>query len=384
LVAVGRCLDKNDAIDRPEATRPSEERQNPLRVLLGATVGVGKTVAMLREGHRLRSEGADVVVALVETHGRPATEAGVGDLEVLPRRPIPYRGVVWQELDLDGVIARKPDVALIDELAHRNPPTSRHQDRWEDVRDILDAGIRVITTINIRQLRSVAEIAAGITGTPPRAVVPDEFVRSGDVELIDVSPEVLRQRVAAGLIVPQERIDAALSYAFRADHIGALRELALLWLAGRVEDELDDYLARHGIARLPVGRERILVAVSESGSSAHVIDRAVQIAKRMLAAIQGVHVIPDDGLVRSTSRTLDGHRTRLEANGGELTIVRADSVADRLASAAGRFRATQLVIGAPARRNLVSVASGSAVALLRRGLDCDMHLVARNAGAGGG
>ena len=207
--------------------------------------------------------------------------------------------------------------------------------------------------------------------------MPDDFVRSGDVDFVDVSPETLRHLVAAGLVVPSDRIQAALSYAYRPDRISALRELALLWLADRVEAELEEYLVRHRVTRLPIGRERVLVAVSTTAHTARVIDRAVYIARRMTGTLHGVHIIPDDGLVHSTPTALDEHRKRLEANGGELSIVRADSIAEGLAGAAGRFRATQLVLGAPSRRNLVSLARGSLVAPLRRGLDCDFHLVTR-------
>jgi two-component system sensor histidine kinase KdpD len=363
-----------------EGTVPADQTSNRLQLLLGATIGVGKTVAMLHEGQRRRAAGADVVVALVETHGRAETEAAIGDLEVLPRHPVPYHGVAWPVLDVDGIVARRPDVALVDELAHRNPPTWRHPDRWEDVAELLDAGITVVTTVNIRQLQTVAEIAAGITGTPPRAVVPDEFVRRGDVALIDTTAELLRQRVAAGLIVAPDRADAALSYAFRPDRIAALRELALLWLADRVEAELEEYLARHTVTRVGVGRERVVVGVSAAVNSARVIDRAAQLARRMLATLHGVHVVPDDGLAHTTPSTLADHRARLEAEGAELSIVRADSVAAGLTSAVERYNATQLVVGAPSQRRLVSLASGSLLSLVRHGIDCDLHVVARPTG----
>ena len=220
-----------------------------LRVYLGAAPGVGKTFAMLNEGHRAASRGADVVVGLVETHGRKLTVEQIGDLEVIPRRTITYQGRDFTEMDIDAVLARKPERALVDELAHTNVPGSRNEKRWQDVGELLDAGIDVITTVNIQHLESVNDVVEQITGVKQQETVPDEIVRAAEqVELVDMSPEALRRRMAHGNIYPPERIDTSLANYFRLGNLAALREIALLWVADRVEESLQQYLEDHGIA----------------------------------------------------------------------------------------------------------------------------------------
>ena len=210
-----------------------------LRVYLGAAPGVGKTYAMLAEGRRRRSRGTDVVVGYVETHGRAATAAQLGDLPVVPRTKVEYRGATFEEMDLDAVLARRPAVALVDELAHTNAPGGRHEKRWQDIEELLDAGIDVISTVNVQHLESLNDVVERITGVVQRETVPDAVVRAADqIELVDMSPEALRRRMAHGNIYPPERVDAALANYFRPGNLGALRELALLWVADRVEESL--------------------------------------------------------------------------------------------------------------------------------------------------
>ena len=199
-----------------------------LRVFLGAAPGVGKTYAMLEEGHRLAVEGMDVAVGFVEAHGRADTAALIEGLEVIPRRTVTYRGNTFEEMDLDAVLRRKPDIALIDELAHTNVPGSGHEKRWEDVEVLLAAGIDVITTLNIQHLESMNDVVTAITGVVQRETIPDEVVRRADeIEMVDLTQEGIRERMAAGKIYPAERIDAALANFFRPGNLGALRELAL-------------------------------------------------------------------------------------------------------------------------------------------------------------
>ena len=203
-----------------------------LRIYLGAAPGVGKTFAMLNEGRRRRDRGTDVVVGVVETHGREKTAAQIGDLEVVPRRTVDYRDATFEEMDVDAVLARRPGVALVDELAHTNVPGSRNEKRWQDVDELLDAGITVISTLNIQHLESLNDVVERITGSAQRESIPDEIVRRADqIELVDMSPEALRRRMAHGNVYPAERIDAALGNYFRVGNLGALRELALLWVA---------------------------------------------------------------------------------------------------------------------------------------------------------
>ena len=219
-----------------------------LRVYLGAAPGVGKTYAMLGEGHRRAERGTDVVVGFVETHGRRHTAEMAEGLELVPRKTLLYRGARFEEMDVDAVLARRPKVALVDELAHTNVPGSRNDKRWQDIEELLAAGIEVITTVNIQHLESVNDVVEKITGVPQRETVPDSVVRAADqIELEDMTAEALRRRLAHGNVYAPEKVDAALSNYFRTGNLNALRELALLWTADRVDDALQDYREKHGI-----------------------------------------------------------------------------------------------------------------------------------------
>ena len=223
-------------------------KRGELRIYVGYAAGVGKTFAMLGEGHRRRDRGTDVVVGFVEPHERPLTRERIGDLEVVPRRRIEYRGSVFDEMDVDAILARAPEVALVDELAHSNVPGSRNEKRWQDVDELLAAGIDVISTVNIQHFESLNDVVERITGVAQRETVPDEVVRRADQqELVDMTPYALRRRMAHGNIYPSEKIDAALSNYFREGNLGALRELALLWMADRVDESLQDYMKDRGI-----------------------------------------------------------------------------------------------------------------------------------------
>ena len=241
------------------------ESAGPFRVYLGVAAGAGKTVAMLGEGQRRRGRGADVVIAFVECHGRPVTEQRTAGLEVIPGRAVTYRGNEFREMDLDGVLRRRPQVALVDELAHTNVPGSgRNGKRWQDVLELLDAGIEVITTVNIQHLEGIADTVEHLTKVPVRERVPDWVVRRADqIELIDSSPEQLRRRMLHGNIYPAEQVPRALGQFFRADNLAVLRELALRFVADQTGAELAVHLARH---RRP-GPERILAGVTPAPGS---------------------------------------------------------------------------------------------------------------------
>jgi len=223
-------------------------KRGQLRIYLGAAPGVGKTYAMLAEGHRRHDRGTDVVIGFVETYGRKLTAQLAEGLETVPRAVMAYRGARFEEMDIDALLARRPEVALVDELAHTNVPGSRNAKRWQDVEELLGAGITVISTVNIQHLESVHDVVEKITGVTQRETVPDAVVRAADqIEVVNMAPEALRRRMVHGNVYPLEKVDAALSNYFRVGNLTALRELALLWVADRVEEGLLKYRADHGI-----------------------------------------------------------------------------------------------------------------------------------------
>jgi len=286
-----------------------------LRVYLGAAPGVGKTYAMLAEGQRRRSRDTDVVVALLEDHGRRLTAAMAEGLELVPRRSMSYRGAAFTEMDLDAVLARRPQVALVDELAHTNVPGCRNAKRWQDVDELLDAGIDVITTLNIQHLESLSDVAKQVTGVEQHETLPDEIARRADqIELVDMTPEALRRRMVHGNVYPPDRIEAALTHYFRPGNLTALRELALLWLADRVEEGLQRYRAEHGIATPWETRERIVVGIAGEKDDEAVIRRAARIAARTPGSdLLAVHVNCDDGLAAGDAAMPSGRLWRCSA-----------------------------------------------------------------------
>jgi two-component system sensor histidine kinase KdpD len=349
-----------------------------LRIYLGAAPGVGKTFAMLGEGHRRKDRGADVVVGLVETHGRSQTQSQLGDLEVVPRLTVDYRGTVLNEMDTDAILARHPDIVLVDEYAHTNAPGSANGKRWQDVERLLDAGIDVITTLNVQHLESLNDVITEITGTVQRETVPDAIVRRADqIELVDMTPEALRRRMAHGNIYPADRIDAAMSNYFRPGNLGALRELALLWVADRVEESLATYRERHGITDTWETRERIVVGITGRRGGDLLIRRAARMAGRIGGDLVGVHVTGEDGLSRDDAELLSVQRQLVEQLGGRVHDVVAPSPAEGLVSFAKAEKATQLVLGASRRTRLHELVHGSfAARVIRSAQHLDVHVIA--------
>ncbi|MDQ1376640.1 MAG: two-component system, OmpR family, sensor histidine kinase KdpD [Acidimicrobiaceae bacterium] len=348
-----------------------------LRVYLGAAPGVGKTYAMLCEGRRRHSRGTDVVVGLVETHGRAVTQAQIGDLEVVPRTTVIYRDSRFEEMDVDAVIARRPELALVDELAHTNVPGARHEKRWQDVERILAAGIDVISTVNIQHLESVNDVVERITGIVQRETIPDAVVRAADqIELVDMSPEALRRRMAHGNIYDPDKIDAALSNYFRPGNLAALRELALLWVADRVEDSLQQYMADHGITRPWETRERVVVALSGAPGGDALIRRASRMAQRTKGELLGVHVRSDDGLAGPPTSQLAEHQELLDQLGGSFHQTIAADPTTGLLSFARAEHATQLVLGHSQRSRCAHLGRGSVVSrVIRQSGDIDVHVI---------
>ena len=351
-----------------------------LRLYLGAAPGVGKTYAMLNEGRRRVERGEDVVVGIFETHGRRPTAEQVGELEVLPRKRIQYRDAELEELDLDALLARRPEVALVDELAHTNVPGSRNDKRWQDVEELLDAGIDVISTLNIQHLESLNDVVEQITGVKQRETIPDEVVRRADqLQLVDLAVETIRARLARGDIYPAERIDAALGNYFRPGNLGALRELALLWIADRVDEGLEAYRERHGIDQPWETRERVLVALTGSVDGERLVRRAARMAQRANGELIAVHVVPQDGLAADPGALLDQQRRLVEQLGGVYKEVVGADVGQALVDAARTLNATQIVLGATRRSRWRELTQGSVInhVIKSSGIGLDVHVISR-------
>ena len=348
-----------------------------LRIYLGPAPGVGKTFAMLDEGWRRRERGTDVVVGLVVTHGRPKTAAQIRDLEIIAPKRVEYRDRTWEEVDIDAILARRPQVALIDELAHTNVPGSQHEKRWQDIDRLLATGIEVISTVNIQHLESVNDVVNRITGVVQRETVPDAVVRRADqIELVDMSPEALQRRMAHGNIYAPEKVDAALANYFRAGNLGALRELALLWLADRVEDSLQAYMHQHGITEPWETRERVMVALTGAPGNEQIIRRAARMARRAHGDLVGVHVANDDGLKKTPSESLSRHRTLLEELGGTYHTVTGTDVPATLVRFAAAQHVTQLVLGTSRRSRWAEITRGSVInRVVRASRGIDVHVI---------
>ncbi|MDY7086637.1 MAG: sensor histidine kinase KdpD [Actinomycetota bacterium] len=349
-----------------------------LRIYLGAAPGVGKTYAMLEEAHRRQSRGTDVVVAVVETHGRQHTAAMLAGLETVPRTPLTYRGTVFQEMDLDAVLARRPQVAVVDELAHTNVPGSRHTKRWQDIEQLLDAGITVLSTVNIQHLESLNDVVEQITGAAQRETVPDRFVRQAEqVELVDMTPEALRRRMAHGNVYAPDKVSAALGNYFRVGNLTALRELALLWLADKVDEQLDTYRADHGIGSTWEARERVVVALTGGPEGETLIRRAARIAARTKGAeLMAIHVARSDGLTGADPARLARQRVLMESLGGTYHQVTGDDIPTALLDFARGVNATQLVLGASRRGRFAQILSaGVGVTTTALSGPIDVHLV---------
>jgi two-component system sensor histidine kinase KdpD len=349
-----------------------------LRVYLGAAPGVGKTYKMLEEGHRRHNRGTDVVVGFVECHGRKQTEALVAGLEMVPRKTINYRGASFTEMDVDAVLARRPQVALVDEMAHTNVPGSRNAKRWQDIEALLDAGITVITTVNIQHLESLNDVVQQITRVPQRETIPDAVVRQADqIELVDMTPEALRRRMAHGNVYAPEKVDAALGNYFRVGNLTALRELALLWVADKVDEQLDHYRAEHHIKHTWEARERVVVALTGGPEGDTLIRRAARIAARTKGAdLLAVHVARSDGLAGADPAHLAHQRALLESLGGTYHQVVGSDIPTALLEFARGVNATQLVLGASRRGRIAQIFSpGVGVTTTAESGPIDVHLV---------
>ncbi|MFI5831664.1 ATP-binding protein [Streptomyces sp. NPDC051578] len=350
-----------------------------LRIYLGAAPGVGKTYAMLSEGHRRVERGGDVVVGFVEHHGRQRTEVLLHGLEQVPRRELRHRDAVFTEMDVDAVLARRPSVALVDELAHTNVPGSRNAKRWQDVEELLQAGIDVVSTANIQHLESLGDVVESITGVRQRETVPDEVVRrAGQIELVDMSPQALRRRMAHGNIYKPDKVDAALSNYFRPGNLTALRELALLWVADRADEYLRQYRGEHGIRSTWQARERIVVGLTGGPEGRTLIRRAARLAEKGAGGeVLAVYIARSDGLTSASPKELAVQRTLVEDLGGTFHHVIGDDIPEALLEFARGVNATQIVLGSSRRKAWQYVFGPGVGACVARdsGSDLDVHIV---------
>jgi two-component system sensor histidine kinase KdpD len=367
-------------------TRDAEsvvEAAGHFRVYLGAAAGVGKTYDMLNEGKRRLERGTDVVVGFVETHGRPLTAALLEGFEVVPRKVVEYRGSRFEEMDLDAVLARKPKVALVDELAHTNVPGSgRHAKRWEDVLELLDAGIDVITTVNIQHVESLADAVEQMTGVRVRERVPDWVVRKANqIELVDSSPEQLRRRMLHGNIYPADRVPYALTHFFQTDNLIALRELALRFLADETEEELLEHLRRHSENRVWETCERFLVAVTAAPGTDMLLRRAARMAARAKGELSVVHVTSSDAKPDKAKATLEALHALARDLGADWHELVNPDPAQAIAAFASEHQVTQIVLGSSQKSRWQELTGGGQIVrrVIRRAgdLGIDVHVIAR-------
>lgn len=390
--------DSDMAADEPDETKEVSEskRRGRLRVYLGAAAGVGKTYAMLNEGRRRKERGTDTVIGYVETHKREQTQAQLGDLEIIPRKKISYRGVTLEEMDTEAIIARHPQVVLVDELAHSNVAGSRNRKRYQDVEEILNAGIDVITTLNVQHLESLNDLVASITGVQVRETLPDRILHMADeVELVDIDPNALRQRMKHGNIYPAERIEPALSNFFREGNLTALREIALRLTAEKAETQLQAYMTGHGITKTWGANERVLVGFDDRPHSRQVLRDAWRLSHGLHADLVAVYIQPRGyrawshnlmHLLRYRGRArkqraieqqyLEETVLFAEDLGAEVIRKEGTDIAKNLLEVAEENRVTQIVLGQPTRSRQEELVYGSVVnRLLRLHSNLQIHLV---------
>jgi two-component system sensor histidine kinase KdpD len=385
---------RDDRLPLPNAETSSASsnthrpRRGRLRIYLGMAAGVGKTYAMLGEGHRRKSRGTDVVIGYVDTHGRPTTEAQIGDLEVIPRKQVTYRGVTLEEMDLDAILKRRPAIALVDELAHTNVPGSRHAKRYQDVEELRDAGITVITTVNIQHLEGLNDLVESITGVRQRETLPDRLLDEADeVELVDIAPDALRARMRHGNIYPPERARQALQNYFTQSNLTALRELALRRMAEKTEEQLEELMEgqeREEDFPRAAPAERVMVAFDGRPSAHQLLREGFRLARALKAPLLAVTVVRPPRWMRPFTA---GRRARqaeaLTANmrlaqdlGADVLRVEGSDISAELARVARERHVTRIVIGQPARSRWSEALQGSVVnRLLRKPTGADIHVV---------
>ncbi len=358
-----------------------KERRGKLKIFIGYAPGVGKTYSMLNEANRRKQRGQEVVIGYVETHGRAETEQQIGALDVIPRQKIEYNGIILEELDMEAVIARKPEIAIIDELAHTNVPGSKHKKRYEDVEAILDAGVNVLSTLNIQHLESLNDIIQRITGITVRETIPDRIVDAADeVVVVDITPDALQNRLKRGDVYQVDKVTQALKNFFRKGNLNALRELALRHTAEEVDEDLAEYMEEHGIQDTWHTVERVMVAITPGPSAKKLIRRGARIAKRyrcewMVLYVNCTNIFAPRPGPKDLER-LEGHFKLARQLGAEVFKLTGKSISGELSKFAAERHITQIIIGHSGRTRLQTLLRGSTIGkLLKKVRDVEVHVI---------
>ncbi|AIS53029.1 sensor protein KdpD [Thermoanaerobacter kivui] len=358
-----------------------KQQRGKLKIFLGYAPGVGKTYAMLNEGNRRLKRGQDVVIGYVETHGRKETEAQIGNLEIIPRKKIEYHGMILEEMDTDAIIARKPEVVLIDELAHTNAPGSKHKKRYEDVEEILNHGINVITTLNIQHLESLNDIIQQITGVAVRETIPDSIVDNADeIVAVDLTPDALLNRLKRGDIYKLDKVDECLLNFFRKGNLSALRELMLRLTAEEVDIELEEYMKEHEITDTWETNEKIMVCITPNPLSKKLIRRGARRARRFKCDWVVVYVnctnIFAPKLTEKDKEVLESHFMLAKQLGAKVYTLTGKSVSDELLKFAKQMHITQIIMGHSSRSRLQTLLRGSTVIkLIKKAKNIEIHVI---------
>lgn len=364
-----------------EVASPSQKARGIFKLFLGYAPGVGKTFSLLSEAIRRRSRGEDVVIGVVETHGRKGIEELASQIEAVPRKKIEYKGTVFEEMDVDAILARKPQVVLVDELAHTNIPGSRHRKRYEDIQDLLAANIDVVSTLNIQHIESIAPVVRSITGITVRETVPDWVpLTATETVMVDLTPEALHNRMKRGDVYSTEKVERSLKNFFRRGNLIALRELALRQVAEQVDRSLETYMEDEDIRKNWGVRERMAICISGNPAGQYLVARGARMARRMDAELYVVHVDRELGLKESNANALAANLRFAESLGANVVRLKGRSVADTVADFVRAKHITQVIFGRAPIHDWRKYLYLSAVhRFLRESPPVDVHIVTQEA-----
>lgn len=360
-----------------EVASPAQKTRGVFKLFLGYAPGVGKTFSMLSEALRRRARGEDVVIGIIETHGRKGVEELAEQMTAVPRKKINYKGTVFEDMDVDAILARRPAVVLVDELAHTNIPGCKHRKRYEDVKELLEANIDVLSTLNIQHIESIAPVVRSITGVPVRETVPDWVpLTASETVMVDLTPEALQNRMKRGDVYSSEKVERSLQNFFRRGNLIALRELALRQVAEQVDRSLETYMEDQDIRKNWGVRERMAVCISSNPAGQYLIARAARMARRMDAELYVVHVDRDFGLDDSNPEALASNLRFAESLGAQVVRLKGKSVADSVAEFVRTRHVTQVIFGRAAMHDWRKYLYLSAVyRFLRESPTVDVHIV---------